>query len=67
MESTRSTPARWKAASNTPSLPVSEPVCEAAALAASAVRPALMTMIGFFMETSRAALRKLRGSPIDSM
>ena len=36
---TRSTPLRRKAASSTSSLPVSEPVWEAAALAAAAVRP----------------------------
>ena len=36
---TRSTPLRRNAASSTSSLPVSDPVCEAAALAAAAVRP----------------------------
>ena len=54
---TRSTPERRKAASSTSSLPVSAPVCEAAALAAAAVRPALMTMTGLLSETSRAADR----------
>ena len=53
--STRSTPLRRNAASRTSSLPVSEPVCEAAALAAWAVRPALITMIGLVSATSRAA------------
>ena len=36
MFSTRNTPARWKAACNTSSLPVKDPVCDAAALAAAA-------------------------------
>ena len=58
---TRSTPLRRKAASSTSSLPVSAPVCEAAALAAAAVRPALMTMTGLVSETSRAADRNERG------
>ena len=57
MELTRSTPTRRKAASRTSSVPVSEPVCEAAALAAAAVRPALITMMGLVSETSRAAER----------
>ena len=65
--STRSTPARRKAASRTSSEPVREPVCEAAAFAASAVRPGLMTMIGFDSATSRAADRKARASPMVSM
>ena len=64
---TRSTPLRRKAASSTSSLPVSAPVCEAAALAAAAVRPALITMTGLVSETSRAAERNERASPIDSM
>ena len=64
---TRSTPLRRKAASSTSSLPVSEPVCEAAALAAAAVRPGLMTMMGLFSATSRAAERKERASPMVSM
>jgi hypothetical protein len=46
---------------------VSEPVCDAAALAAAAVRPGLMTMIGLFSATSRAAERKDRALPIVSM
>ncbi len=64
---TRRTPERRNAASRTSSLPVSEPVCEAAALAAAAVRPALMTMIGLASATSRAADRKRPASPIVSM
>ncbi len=67
MVSTRSTPTRRNAACSTSSLPVSEPVCEAAAFAAAAVRPTLMTMIGFVSATSRAAERNDRASPIDSM
>ncbi len=67
MASTRRTPTRRNAAARTSSEPVSEPVCEAAALAASAVRPGLMTMIGFVSATSRAADRKARASPIVSM
>ncbi len=65
--STRSTPTRRNAAASTSSEPVSEPVCEAAAFAAWAVRPGLMTMIGFDRATSRAAERKARASPIVSM
>ncbi len=67
MPSTRSTPTRRKAASSTSSEPVSEPVWEAAALAAAAVRPALITMIGFSSETRRAAERKRFGSPMLSI
>ena len=67
ISSTRSTPTRRNAASRTSSEPVSEPVCEAAALAAWAVRPGLMTMIGLVSATSRAADRKARASPIVSM
>ncbi len=67
MRSTRKTPQRRKAASRTSSLPVSAPVCDAAALAAAAVRPALMTMMGLARATSRAAERNSRGLPIDSM
>ena len=44
-----------------------DPVCEAAACAAASVRPALITMIGLFSETSRAADRNDRASPTDSM
>ena len=40
-------------------------MCEAAAFAAAAVRPALMTMIGLVSATSRAAERNERASPID--
>ena len=64
---TRSTPLRRKAASSTSSLPVSEPVWEAAALAAAAVRPGLMTMMGLLSATSRAAERNERASPMVSM
>ena len=67
MESTRSTPARRNAASRTSSEPVSEPVCDAAAFAACAVRPGLITMIGLVMATSRAADRNARASPMVSM
>ena len=67
MESTRRTPARRKAASRTSSEPVREPVCDAAAFAAWAVRPGLMTMIGFDRATSRAADRKALASPMVSM
>ena len=67
MASTRRTPTRWKAACKTSSLPVSEPVCEAAALAAASVRPGLMTMIGLVSATSRAADKKARASPMLSM
>src|ERR1041385_4123039 len=52
---TRSTPLRRNAASKTSSLPARDPVWEAAALAAAAVRPALITIIGLLRATSRAA------------
>ena len=48
-------------------VPVREPVWEEAALAAASVRPALMTIIGFVRATSRAAERKDRASPMDSI
>ena len=67
MELTRNTPHRRNAALSTSSLPASAPVCEAAAFAAAAVRPALMTMIGLVSATSRAAEMKERASPIYSM
>ena len=67
MELTRSTPTLRKAASITASEPVIEPVCEAAAREAAAVRPDLMTMIGLVSETSRAADRNELASPIVSM
>jgi hypothetical protein len=67
MVSTRRTPLRLKAASSTSSLPVREPVWEAAAWEAAAVRPALMTMMGFVRATSLAADRNERASPTDSM
>ncbi len=67
MELTRKTPVRWKAAVSTSSLPDSVPVWEAAACAACAVRPPLITMIGLRSATSRAAERKARASPTDSM
>ena len=67
MSFTRSTPQRRKAASSTSSLPVSDPVCEAAALAPASVRPGLITMIGLLGATSRAADRKARASPMVSM
>ena len=64
---TRSTPLRRNAASNTSSLPVSDPVCDAAAFAAAAERPGLMMMMGLVSATSRAADRNERAWPIDSM
>ena len=67
IESTRRTPARRNAASRTSSEPVNEPVWDAAALAAWAVRPGLITMIGLVSATSRAADRNARASPIVSM
>jgi hypothetical protein len=67
MLSTRRTPLRAKAASSTSSEPVREPVWEAAACEAAAVRPALMTMMGLVRATSRAAERNERASPTDSM
>jgi len=67
IRSTRNTPLRRKAASSTSSLPVKDPVCAAAARDASSVRPGLMTMMGLVRATSRAADRKDRASPIDSM
>jgi hypothetical protein len=67
MLSTRSTPLRRKATSSTSSLPVSEPVCEAAARAAADVRPGLITMIGLVSATSRAADMNERASPMVSM
>ena len=42
-------------------------MCEAAAFAAWAVRPGLMTMIGLVSATSRAADRNARASPMVSM
>ena len=67
MALTRRTPTRRKAAARTSSDPVSDPVWDAAALAACSVRPGLMTMIGLVRATSRAAERKARASPIVSM
>ena len=67
MSLTRRTPQRRKAASSTSSLPVSDPVCEAAARAPASVRPGLMTMIGLVSATSRAADRNARASPMVSM
>src|SRR5581483_2199748 len=59
--STRSTPQRRKAASSTSSAPVIAPVCETAALAAAAVRPALTTM-GF--RERHLARRRQKGPDI---
>src|ERR1700687_4632501 len=67
MFSTRRTPQRRKAASYTSSLPVKAPVCDAAAREAASERPALITMIGLLNDTSRAADKKDRASPIDSI
>jgi len=64
---TRRTPLRRKAVSSTSSLPVSEPVWDAAALAAPAVLPGLITIMGFVIATSRAADRNARASPIVSI
>mmetsp|Transcript_42622 Transcript_42622/g.106432 ORF Transcript_42622/g.106432 Transcript_42622/m.106432 type:complete len:276 (-) Transcript_42622:921-1748(-) len=65
--STLRTPTRFMAASNASSLPASEPVWLAAALAAACVRPALMTMIGLDNATSLAAERNPLASPMVSM
>ena len=67
MRSARRTPTRLNAASRTSSLPVSDPVWDAAARAASAVRPGFMTMTGFASATSRVAERNARASPTVSM
>ena len=64
---TRKTPERRNAASSTSSDPVSAPVWDAAACAASSLRPALITMIGLLSDTSRAADMNDRAFPIDSM
>src|SRR5664279_1804414 len=55
---TRSTPQRRNAASSTSSEPVNDPVCVAAARLPASVRPGLMTIIGLFNATSRAAGKK---------
>ena len=64
---TRRTPTRRNAASSTSSLPVREPVCEAAAFDAASERPTLMTIMGLVSATSRAAERNERASPMLSM
>ncbi len=64
---TRSRPARWIAASKTASEPAIAPVCDAAAFAPASCRPALTTMTCLARATARAALKKRRTSPTDSM
>ena len=69
MRSTRSTPQRRKAASSASSLSAREPVCEAAAFAAAAVRPALITMMGFvsaLREEPKGRTAHRRSSPCRS-
>src|ERR1035441_5276598 len=58
MVPTRSTPLRRKAASSTSSLPVREPVCDAAALAAAAERPGLLMMFWLCWEWIRDPERR---------
>jgi hypothetical protein len=58
---------RRKAAVRASSLPAKDPVCEAAALADSSDLPALIKMMGFVKETSRAADKKPLASPTLSM
>ena len=60
-------PARRMAASNTASVPANAPVWEVAALAPSAMRPALITSTGLLRAAARAADMKLRRCRIDSM
>src|ERR1035438_5465316 len=48
---------------STSSEPVNDPVCVAAARLPASVRPGLMTIIGLFNATSRAAERKARAWP----
>jgi hypothetical protein len=67
IEFTRRTPIRRNAASSTSSLPVSAPVCDAAAFEAASERPAFSTITGFVRDTSRAADRNDRAPPTDSM
>lgn len=64
--STRSMPARRKAASSTTSEPASAPVCEAAARAPEEARPALTTMTGLLRAAWRAADMNLRAALMDS-
>lgn len=63
MEPARRTPACLSSASVASSLAASAPVCEDAARAPTAERPALSTMIGFFRVTRGAMWRKLRALP----
>ncbi len=65
--STRSMPARRIAASNTRSEPARAPVCDAAAWAPLAERPAFTTITGLLRAAARAADMNLRGDSIDSM
>ena len=67
VEYTRSMPARRIAASYTSSAPASAPVCEAAARAPSAARPALITSTGLLRAAARAADMNLRASRMSSM
>ena len=63
----RMTPDCFKSASAARSPPAREPVCEEAAEAPAAERPALSATMGFFLEMRVASLRKFAGSGIDSM
>mmetsp|Transcript_124545 Transcript_124545/g.346756 ORF Transcript_124545/g.346756 Transcript_124545/m.346756 type:complete len:207 (-) Transcript_124545:820-1440(-) len=67
MVSTRRTPARSKAVSNTLSDPASDPVWLAEAAAPAEERPDFMTMTGFSVTATRAAVINRRASPIASM
>ena len=60
--STRTTPARSKAALKASLLPTIAPVCVLAALEASSERPAFNTTTGFIREAVRKPLIKLRAS-----
>ena len=66
IEDTRSTPHCSRSDSVATSRPTMEPVCEEAARAPAAVRPAFTVMIGFFRVTRRASWVNRRGFPNDS-
>ncbi len=65
-ERARSTPHCSSSDSVAMSRPTIEPVCDDAARAPAAVRPALTVMIGFLRVTRRASWVKFRGLPNDS-
>ena len=67
MSLTRSMPARRSAASNTMSEPARRPVCEMAARAPSAERPALMASTGLLRAAARAPDMKPRLASMVSM